>query len=706
MTSMRTRSSEQKAVAPGPEVLWLGPSAPSPQLATFLRSRGFSLVGREDLQSPSPLRLLKIESQSPQVARGPNLSGRRIAVMHPDPGSADALAQALRAKGAEVVALSLNPESLQRAEILDPDAVIMEASDFSGSCWEIVRALFQHPRLRFSTIVLATPELMGNTQLSALDVQDLTLAVNEVAKDYERIADEARRLDRFSFELESLGPSRSLRALCESGRRLRVLVSKGNESVEIDLAEQIIVGAQSPAGAAPGEGLLGVHALNFLLAQRAGRVEVRSVDHPAHTNVMAPLDTALHMARDAASATRPSGVHRPVAESLATVAESVPAKPKQAKRHDQTLIGVPSVQLDPSLLGARAKASAPSHPPAAAKAQPSMAPEPTKPPTVSASPARATNPPPAKPRAPSAPPPAKVVRSFPPAARANPPVPESLAPSPKAAPPPALPATMPPPPPAVQPVIAAVNPSGVPGADGAQASAVDVAERSVPTSALDTVRLDALDADAVRAFRSRRSLRLPKHARVLAAGATAVLVAAWLLTRAATAPAGVGAVQLAPAPQLLPRAHAAEPAAVPAATDNVLPPEPALPIAEAAPEASSGRQNRESARRASLLSNQGNAFRRKRMLPTARVRYLEALRVYPDYPRALSGLAQLSLADGNGSDAIRYAKQLVAARPGQAAYHLLLGDAYRAAGDEKEAKATYQTAARLGSRTAEERLRK
>src|SRR5262245_26474873 len=141
MTSIGKLWSDSRTIPTGQEVLWLASTEPPAALLTFLRSRGLTLVERESLTSPSPLRLLWTEASASPSARAPSLTGRRIAVMHPDPGNADALAQALRAKGAEVVALSLNPESLQRAETLDPDAVIMEASDFSSSCWEIVRAL-------------------------------------------------------------------------------------------------------------------------------------------------------------------------------------------------------------------------------------------------------------------------------------------------------------------------------------------------------------------------------------------------------------------------------------------------------------------------------------------------------------------------------------------------------------------------------------
>ena len=51
------------------------------------------------------------------------------------------------------------------------------------------------------------------------------------------------------------------------------------------------------------------------------------------------------------------------------------------------------------------------------------------------------------------------------------------------------------------------------------------------------------------------------------------------------------------------------------------------------------------------------------------------------------------------------ARQLVRVRSGQAGYHVLLGDAYKVAGQASQARAAYETAARMGSRVAKQRLK-
>ena len=163
-------------------VQWLGSSEPPLELLTHLRMRGFFLRAAEPADPMYAARLLIVEPATSAVVRGPSLAGRRVAVMHPDPGAADALSQALRAKGAEVVALSLNPESLERVEALDPDVVLMEPADFYGSCWEIVRTIWQHPRLRYATVLLASPEAVGPDGASAVDIQNLCVAIQTASK--------------------------------------------------------------------------------------------------------------------------------------------------------------------------------------------------------------------------------------------------------------------------------------------------------------------------------------------------------------------------------------------------------------------------------------------------------------------------------------------------------------------------------------------
>ena len=109
--------------------------------------------------------------------------------------------------------------------------------------------------------------------------------------------------------------------------------------------------------------------------------------------------------------------------------------------------------------------------------------------------------------------------------------------------------------------------------------------------------------------------------------------------------------------------------------------------------------------RADELAAQGSALRKRRKLGPARSKYRSALQTYPGHPRALYGLVQLAMQQHDGKQAVELALELVQAQPDQASYALLLGDAYRAAGKTKEARAAWQDAARQGNALARKRLK-
>ena len=791
--------SEHSTNQTGQEVLWLASAEPPAHYVSFLRSRGLTLCEPSNDRPMPAARLTMIEASTSPAARPPSLAGRRLAVMHPDPGSADALAQALRAKGAEVAALSLNPESLHRVEALDPDVVIMEAADFTGSCWEIVRKLWQHPRLRFATVLLATPELMGSERVSALDVHDLSFAVHRLAEDYEGVRLAAQKGEPVTLSLATLGPARTLRALLESGSSLRARFVTSECDLEVDVAEKIIVGAQSQPALGQ-EPLLGVHALALLMTQRSGSVQLRRVDHPAQTNVMAPLDTALHMAREV-SPPRPSGLRWVPVANQNTSQASATAKPIAPSPHNRTLIGIPAVKVDASIaLDAQPARSEPrkeaqpvtrSEPRKEAQpvtrseprkeAQPVTRSEPRKEarPVTRSEPGKEAQPvtrseprqaqlaereptsdkeptstgpaPLAKAAAPVTvmPPaprisigPAKTARatftreqpssglaeaspagkvaSVRPAAPASARAAEgALRPEParlaSVAPPPSRAASVLPPapvnltsavaqtvsaaPPAAQPVSVVAADTPLPDLQSFRAPRASVADAGSIAETLEPstmARLPELAEVAPSLLERLRTRLQPAHLKLAALGLGVLLVlglATWLLGSPST-PQVVAAAPSSP-PRVA--ARAAPPPAAPVQA-------PASAFSPTASEEELTGDDEPPSRRASELVSQGHAFRRKHMIPTARSRYLEALRECPGYPRALAGMARLSLDAGDSAQAIQYARQLVRVRSGQAGYHVLLGDALKAAGQAAQARAAFETAARMGSRVAKQRL--
>jgi tetratricopeptide (TPR) repeat protein len=109
--------------------------------------------------------------------------------------------------------------------------------------------------------------------------------------------------------------------------------------------------------------------------------------------------------------------------------------------------------------------------------------------------------------------------------------------------------------------------------------------------------------------------------------------------------------------------------------------------------------------RANQLVKEGHAFRADGKLPQAEERYLEALRTQRAYPRALAALTRLEMMRSNGKGAVRWARMLVRTHPRPATHHLLLGDAFRAAGDLAAARKAWNQARKRGSRVAKNRLK-
>lgn len=109
--------------------------------------------------------------------------------------------------------------------------------------------------------------------------------------------------------------------------------------------------------------------------------------------------------------------------------------------------------------------------------------------------------------------------------------------------------------------------------------------------------------------------------------------------------------------------------------------------------------------RADSLAAQGDTLRKRRKLGPARAKYRAALQAFAGHPRALYGLSQLAIQLRDGEQAVDLAQALVRAEPDQPSYLLLLGDAYRAAGKVKEARESWQNAARRGNALARKRLK-
>jgi tetratricopeptide (TPR) repeat protein len=82
-------------------------------------------------------------------------------------------------------------------------------------------------------------------------------------------------------------------------------------------------------------------------------------------------------------------------------------------------------------------------------------------------------------------------------------------------------------------------------------------------------------------------------------------------------------------------------------------------------------------------------------LSNAKAEYTEALKAYPDYHRALAGLAKVSSAEGHFGEAIELYKKAIGVVP-LPAYAAALGDVYAKAGNTVQAKKQYDLVEYIG----------
>lgn len=279
--------------------------------------------------SAAPTRITAITQAALRLAgRRANLEGRRIGVLNPEPGAADALAQTLRQRGAQVAVLSLDPAKLARIETLDPEVIVVEPQHFTGVCWETLAAIFRHPQLRWSCVLVSAAEQVTSDGLEAHDLSGLCAQVQLSCADYDAALARARSADEFEAALEVLGPARALRLLLSAGKSVRAQFRTRALVMDVDLAEGLIVGAQGGRGRSSDGTLLGTPGLNELLRETHGVVSARAVVRPAVTNIMSPLDTALAAARHGRSP-EPAVVQRTSLPDAPARGTSLPARERR-----------------------------------------------------------------------------------------------------------------------------------------------------------------------------------------------------------------------------------------------------------------------------------------------------------------------------------------------------------------------------------------
>ena len=221
------------------------------------------------------------------------LAGTRIVLLDSDELRAEKLAHVLHDKGVQVAAADFSTAVLPRVREVDPQVIILDSSAVGGQGIELVRAVRRDRQLRWASMLVVRWE---DFWPGAEAEPDLAQLASRVLPLIEQDADIKRRVAEeidFDTRLELVGPGRMLRAMGSVSGVRHVAISGTKRSVEIDIADNSIVGAYATVRETTTEALQGIPALTALWGMNAGRVSVREQDLPSVANVMMPVDEAL-----------------------------------------------------------------------------------------------------------------------------------------------------------------------------------------------------------------------------------------------------------------------------------------------------------------------------------------------------------------------------------------------------------------------------
>jgi tetratricopeptide (TPR) repeat protein/DNA-binding response OmpR family regulator len=250
-----------------------------------------------DERAGGTVELLDAGGATKAGAKG-NVEGVRVILADDDTARADAVAQALRARGATVVVTDLDPSDIRFGKLrqVDPAILMIGEAHVQGGGYSLVKRMRQDTRLRWASLLVVRWDEVWSERTGVPSVEAFEATLAGLADPERSLRERALQKVAFDTRLEAAGPARCLRALAATGSTVRVSVQHPRVKVEIDVSDGLIVGATGRTLDARAEVIEGVHALSAFLVLASGRLRIESVAQPASANVMATVDVALNMA--------------------------------------------------------------------------------------------------------------------------------------------------------------------------------------------------------------------------------------------------------------------------------------------------------------------------------------------------------------------------------------------------------------------------
>ena len=223
------------------------------------------------------------------------LQGARVVILDSDELRAEKLAHVLSAHGVQIAAADFSAAVIPRIREVDPQVVVLDSGAVGGQGLEFVRAMRKDPQLRWASMLVVRWDDFWPTSSSDAG-PDLAQLASRLLPMIDQDAEMARRVEDevdFDTRLELIGPGRLLRALGSVPGVRHLKIGGHKRSVEIDIADNSIVGAYATLREGTTQPLQGMPALLALWGLNSGRVSVREQDLPSVANIMMPVDEAL-----------------------------------------------------------------------------------------------------------------------------------------------------------------------------------------------------------------------------------------------------------------------------------------------------------------------------------------------------------------------------------------------------------------------------
>ena len=223
------------------------------------------------------------------------LRGARVVILDSDELRAEKLAQVLSARGVQIAAADFSTAVIPRIREVDPQVVVLDSGAVGGQGIDFVRAMRKDPQLRWASMLVVRWEDFWPTSASDAG-PDLAQLAGRILPMIDQDAEMARRVEDevdFDTRLELIGPGRLVRALGSMPGVRHLSIGGHKRNVEIDIADNSVVGAYATLREGTTQTLQGMPALLALWGLNSGRVSVREQDLPSVANIMMPIDEAL-----------------------------------------------------------------------------------------------------------------------------------------------------------------------------------------------------------------------------------------------------------------------------------------------------------------------------------------------------------------------------------------------------------------------------